>query len=70
MKEIELFFFECLIYQGSAARYGNRWVELVIIEAKDLIAADIGGTSDPFVRVQYGNTKKQTKVGCCVKESQ
>ncbi|KAJ1684909.1 hypothetical protein LUZ63_016299 [Rhynchospora breviuscula] len=46
----------------SGARYGNRWVELVIIEAKDLVAADISGTSDPFVRVQYGNAKKQTKV--------
>ncbi|KAF3328924.1 extended synaptotagmin-1 isoform X1 [Carex littledalei] len=46
----------------SSGRYGNRWVELVIIEAKDLVAADISGTSDPFVRVQYGNAKKQTKV--------
>lgn len=37
-------------------------IELVLIEARDLIAADIRGTSDPFVKVQYGNTKKKTKV--------
>ncbi|KAJ4713403.1 Synaptotagmin like [Melia azedarach] len=41
---------------------GNGWLELVIIEAKDLIAADLRGTSDPYVRVQYGNLKKRTKV--------
>ncbi|GER30541.1 plant synaptotagmin [Striga asiatica] len=35
---------------------------LVIIEARDLIAADIRGTSDPFVRVHYGNLKRSTKV--------
>ncbi|KAG7944615.1 hypothetical protein I3843_15G110900 [Carya illinoinensis] len=38
------------------------WIELVLLEAKDLVAADIRGTSDPFVRVQYGNFKKSTKV--------
>lgn len=38
------------------------WVELVLIEARDLVAADLRGTSDPYVRVQYGNTKKRTKV--------
>lgn len=48
--------------QNSATRYGFSWIELVLIEAKDLVAADRRGTSDPFVRVQYGNTKKQTKV--------
>ncbi|XP_039143434.1 synaptotagmin-5 isoform X1 [Dioscorea cayenensis subsp. rotundata] len=41
---------------------GSGWVELVLIEARDLIAADLRGTSDPYVRVQYGNTKKRTKV--------
>lgn len=41
---------------------GNGWIELVLIEAKDLIAADLRGTSDPYVRVQYGNLKKRTKV--------
>ncbi|XP_072999935.1 uncharacterized protein [Typha latifolia] len=47
--------------KNSAARYGGL-IELVLIEAKDLVAADLRGTSDPFVRVQYGNTKKRTKV--------
>ncbi|XP_022135052.1 synaptotagmin-5-like [Momordica charantia] len=48
--------------RGSAISSNNGWIELVIIEAKDLVAADIGGTSDPYVRVQYGNLKKRTKV--------
>ncbi|KAI5330430.1 hypothetical protein L3X38_029828 [Prunus dulcis] len=49
--------------EGSrAAGSNNGWVELVLIEAKDLIAADLRGTSDPYVRVQYGNLKKRTKV--------
>ncbi|XP_010663606.1 uncharacterized protein LOC100262742 isoform X2 [Vitis vinifera] len=41
---------------------GNGWVELVLVEARDLIAADLRGTSDPYVRVQYGSLKKRTKV--------
>ncbi|KAM7267043.1 hypothetical protein ACFE04_009209 [Oxalis oulophora] len=40
----------------------NGWIELVLIEARDLIAADLRGTSDPFVKVHYGNIKKSTKV--------
>lgn len=40
----------------------NGWIELVLIEAKDLVAADLRGTSDPYVRVQYGKLKKRTKV--------
>ncbi|KAK1268168.1 hypothetical protein QJS04_geneDACA017663 [Acorus gramineus] len=40
-------------YEGS---------KVVLIEAKDLIAADLRGTSDPYVRVHYGNIKKTTKV--------
>ncbi|CAL2262275.1 unnamed protein product [Prunus armeniaca] len=49
--------------EGSrAAGSNNGWIELVLIEAKDLIAADLRGTSDPYVRVQYGNLKKRTKV--------
>ncbi|XP_048445693.1 synaptotagmin-2 isoform X1 [Pyrus x bretschneideri] len=48
--------------RGSARGSDNGWVELVLIEGKDLIAADIRGTSDPYVKVQYGNLKKQTKV--------
>ncbi|CAA0820558.1 C2 domain-containing protein [Striga hermonthica] len=47
---------------GSRSSLSNSWVELVIIEARDLIAADIRGTSDPFVRVHYGNLKRSTKV--------
>ncbi|KAJ6795661.1 extended synaptotagmin-1 isoform X2 [Iris pallida] len=47
-------------YRNSLPRSGT--VELVLIEARDLIAADLRGTSDPFVIVQYGNTKKRTKV--------
>ena len=49
--------------QNSPPRAGT--VELVLIEARDLIAADLRGTSDPYVRVHYGNLKKRTKVGCC-----
>lgn len=37
-------------------------MEVVLVEAKDLIAADWGGTSDPYVSVRYGNTRKRTKV--------
>lgn len=49
--------------QGSTTGSNYGWLELVLIEAKDLVAADIRGTSDPYVRVQYGNLKKRTKVG-------
>ncbi|KAG6589542.1 Synaptotagmin-5, partial [Cucurbita argyrosperma subsp. sororia] len=48
--------------RGSNTGSNNGWIELVIIEAKDLVAADIGGTSDPYVRVHYGDMKKRTKV--------
>ncbi|XP_023531067.1 synaptotagmin-5-like isoform X4 [Cucurbita pepo subsp. pepo] len=48
--------------RGSNTISSNGWIELGIIEAKDLVAADIGGTSDPYVRVQYGILKKRTKV--------
>ncbi|QCD92590.1 hypothetical protein DEO72_LG5g657 [Vigna unguiculata] len=44
--------------KGSA----NGWIELVVIEARDLIAADLRGTSDPYVRVNYGNLKWRTKL--------
>ena len=47
--------------QGSGS--GNGWIELVLIEGRDLVAADLRGTSDPYVRVHYGNYKKRTKVG-------
>lgn len=43
-------------------REGSGLIELSLIEAKDLVAADLRGTSDPYVRVQYGNIKRRTKV--------
>ncbi|GFP81834.1 synaptotagmin-5 [Phtheirospermum japonicum] len=48
--------------RGSHSSLGNGWIELVLIEARDLVAADMRGTSDPFVRVHYGNLKRSTKV--------
>lgn len=48
--------------ENSLAETGNGWIVLVLVEARDLIAADWRGTSDPYVRVQYGNLKKRTKV--------
>ncbi|KAK8267284.1 hypothetical protein V6Z12_D12G302800 [Gossypium hirsutum] len=50
-------------YEGSrgSSYSGNGWIELVLIEARDLVAADLRGTSDPYVRVQYGNLKRRTK---------
>lgn len=41
---------------------GNVMLELVLLEARDLVAADLRGTSDPFVSVHYGKQKKRTKV--------
>ncbi|KAM0880166.1 hypothetical protein ACQ4PT_033790 [Festuca glaucescens] len=46
----------------SSSKVEAGWIELVIIEARDLVAADLRGTSDPYVRVHYGNNKKRTKV--------
>ncbi|XP_044974425.1 extended synaptotagmin-1 [Hordeum vulgare subsp. vulgare] len=46
----------------SSSKVEAGWIELVIVEARDLVAADLRGTSDPYVRVQYGNKKKRTKV--------
>ncbi|XP_057749904.1 synaptotagmin-4-like [Arachis stenosperma] len=48
--------------RDTASSSQKGWIELVVIEARDLIAADLRGTSDPFVRVDYGNLKKRTKV--------
>ncbi|KAK1565162.1 hypothetical protein Q3G72_020185 [Acer saccharum] len=48
--------------RGLNSGSGNGWIELVLVEAKDLVAADLRGTSDPYVRVQYGDLKKRTKV--------
>ncbi|KAH7658486.1 C2 domain-containing protein [Dioscorea alata] len=50
------------VSRTTVSQSGSGWIELVLIEARDLIAADLRGTSDPYVRVQYGNTKKRTKV--------
>ncbi|GMH14094.1 hypothetical protein Nepgr_015935 [Nepenthes gracilis] len=47
---------------GSMAVSGNGRIELVLVEGKDLVAADLRGTSDPYVKVQYGNIKRKTKV--------
>lgn len=48
--------------RGSTIGSGSGWIELILIEAKDLVAADLRGTSDPYVRAHYGNLKKRTKV--------
>jgi hypothetical protein len=48
--------------QSSSCKIEAGWIELIVIEARDLVAADLRGTSDPYVRVQYGNKKKRTKV--------
>lgn len=48
-------------YEGSKGSHGGL-IELVLIEGRDLVAADIRGTSDPYVRVHYGNLKRRTKV--------
>ncbi|KAL2630102.1 hypothetical protein R1flu_014788 [Riccia fluitans] len=46
---------------ANSAPTGSR-VEVVMIEARDLVGADWNGTSDPYVSVRYGNIKKRTKV--------
>ncbi|KAL8141838.1 hypothetical protein V2J09_014870 [Rumex salicifolius] len=48
--------------KGSSNISGNGWIEVVLVEGKDLVAADLRGTSDPYVKVQYGSIKKRTKV--------
>jgi len=37
-------------------------IEVKVIEAEDVIAADRGGTSDPYAIVEFRGIKKQTKV--------
>ncbi|XP_057811779.1 uncharacterized protein LOC131026009 isoform X2 [Salvia miltiorrhiza] len=51
-------------FENSRGSHGrsNGWIELVLIEARDLVAADLRGTSDPYVRIHYGNLKRSTKV--------
>ncbi len=48
--------------KGAVAGGEGATVEVVLVEARDLVAADWGGTSDPYVSVRYGNIKKRTKV--------
>ncbi|CAM8975289.1 unnamed protein product [Rhodiola kirilowii] len=48
--------------QNHTSSSGSGWIELVVIEGRDLAAVHMRGTSDPYVRVQYGNCKKRTKV--------
>ena len=50
---------------NSFTEIGSGWIVLVLVEARDLIAADWRGTSDPYAMVQYGNLKKRTKVSEC-----
>ncbi|XP_044466420.1 uncharacterized protein LOC123196445 isoform X2 [Mangifera indica] len=53
---------DCEGSRSSNSSPDNGWIELVIVEGRDLVAADLRGTSDPYVRVQYGDLKKRTKV--------
>ncbi|XP_073055714.1 uncharacterized protein [Primulina eburnea] len=48
--------------ENSKGSHASSWIEIVLIEARDLVAADLRGTSDPFVSVNYGNLKRRTKV--------
>jgi hypothetical protein len=49
------------VSENGSIREGGM-VEVVLVEARHLLAANWGGTSDPYVNVFYGNIKKQTKV--------
>ncbi|KAE9463914.1 hypothetical protein C3L33_04204, partial [Rhododendron williamsianum] len=53
------------VLKGSTSGSINGWIELVLIEARDLVAADIRGTSDPYVRIHYGKRKRTTKLSFC-----
>ncbi|CAA7053103.1 unnamed protein product [Microthlaspi erraticum] len=59
--EIELLI-EAISPEYNEADSGKGLIELVLVEARDLVAADLRGTSDPYVRVQYGEKKQRTKV--------
>ncbi|CAH9143924.1 unnamed protein product [Cuscuta epithymum] len=49
-------------HEGSKGSHRDGWIELTLVEARDLIVADIRGTSDPYVSVHYGNLKRTTKI--------
>ena len=51
---------QSVLENGSIGEGGM--VEVMLVEARHLLAADWGGTSDPYVSVSYGNIKKHTKV--------
>ncbi|KAI9113972.1 hypothetical protein K1719_015223 [Acacia pycnantha] len=48
--------------RGSDLGSEKGWIQLDLVEAWDLIGSDLRGTSDPYVRVNYGQLKKKTKV--------
>ncbi|KAK1372073.1 Synaptotagmin [Heracleum sosnowskyi] len=54
---------------------GNGWLELSLIEGRDLIAADIRGTSDPYIPLElhvkdYNALLPTSNIGDCVVEYQ
>lgn len=57
-----VFLLICVFSQGLNGNSANGLIELVLIEARDLVAADLRGTSDPYVRIHYGSLKRRTKV--------
>lgn len=44
---------------------GSGLIEFVLVEARDLVAADLSGTSDPFVVVKFGDITR-TRVGLSI----
>ena len=50
--------------KGSVNR---RRLNVIVIEAKGLIAADVGGTSDPFVQLRIKNRGKPIKTSTKMK---
>ena len=42
--------------------HNERVLMVTLVEARDLIAADLCGTSDPFVSLHYGSERQTTRV--------